>query len=77
MVKTPTTIHNIQTPITHHITRNICNYDGVNASKQTGILYMSASTKLGNQGEVVSIKAIKAQTKAFIKYSSKGLNIKC
>ena len=27
--KTPSTIHIIQTSITHHITRNICNYDGV------------------------------------------------
>ena len=72
MVKTPTTIHNIQTPITHQITRNICNHDGVNASKQTSI-YISASAELGNQGEVVSIKANRAQATACITYSSKGI----
>ena len=44
------------------------------ASRQT---YISASAELGNQGEVVSIKAIKAQTIACITYSSKGINVKC
>ena len=73
--KTPSTIHIIQTSITHHITRNICNYDGVNASKQTGI-YISVSAELGNQGEVVSIKENKAQAIACITYSSKGINVK-
>jgi hypothetical protein len=38
--------------------------------------YISASTELGNQDEVVSIKAIKAQTIACITYSSKGINVK-
>jgi hypothetical protein len=60
-------IHQPHHPNIHHnhITRNICNYDGVNASKQTGI-YKSASVELGNQGEAVSIKANKAQAIACI-----------
>ena len=61
--------------ITHHISRHICKYDGVNASKKIGI-YNSASAKLGNQGEVVSIKANRAQAIACITYSSKGIHVK-
>ena len=38
--------------------------------------YISASVELGNQGEVVSIKANKAQAIACITYSSKGINVK-
>ena len=38
--------------------------------------YISASAKLGNQGEVVSNKAIKAQAIACIAYTSKGINVK-
>ena len=45
--------------------------------KQAGRQYISASAKLGNQGEGVSIKAIKAQAIACITYSSKGINVKC
>ena len=43
------------------------------ASRQT---YISASAELGSQGEVVSIKVIKAQAIACITYSSKGVNVK-
>ena len=43
------------------------------ASRQT---YISVSVELGNQGEVVSIKAIKPQAIACITYSSKGINVK-
>ena len=45
----------------------------MHASRQP---YISVSAELGNLEEVVSIKAIKAQTKACITYSSKGTNIK-
>ena len=43
------------------------------ASRQA---YISVSMKLGIQGEVISIKAIKAQAIACITYSSKGINVK-
>jgi hypothetical protein len=39
--------------------------------KQAGRQYTSASAKLGKQGEEVSNKAIKAQAKACITYTSK------
>jgi hypothetical protein len=40
--------------------------------KQAGRQYISASAKLGNQDEEVSNKAIKAQAKACITYTSKN-----
>ena len=45
----------------------------MHASRQP---YISVSAELGNLEEVVSIKAIKAQAKVCITYSSKETNIK-
>jgi hypothetical protein len=53
--KPRSTNHNTNQP-SHHIISHICNNDG-SKCKQAGRQHISASMKLGSQGEEVSIKA--------------------